>query len=465
VVRPVQPAADLSTRGYSPYRQPAVTCYTTCRFFSRGGFMNILLIGSGGREHALAWKIAASPLVERVYCAPGNAGIAREAECVALDCADHGAVIAFCRAKAIDFVVVGPEAPLVAGLVDDLEKEGIKTFGPTKAAARLEGSKGFTKDLCRANRIPTAAYERFEAAAPAKEYLRRMAAPIVVKADGLAAGKGVVVAATAAEAEAAVDLMFGGAPGPAGSAVVIEEFLTGEEASLFVLSDGDNVVPLATAQDHKRAFDGDAGPNTGGMGAVSPAAVMTPDLEHRALEEIVLPTLRAMKAMGAPYKGVLYAGLMITAQGPKLIEYNVRFGDPECQVLMVRLMSDLVPGLIAARDGMLKNFALRWYPDPALTVVMAAKGYPGDYAKGSAIAGLGEAEKIDGVEIFHAGTRRQDGHLLANGGRVLDVTASGKTFAEAHARAYAAVDKIVWPEGFCRRDIGARAVEREKPAG
>jgi phosphoribosylamine---glycine ligase len=426
--------------------------------------MNILLIGGGGREHALAWKIAASPLADRVYCAPGNAGIAREAECVALDCADHGAVIAFCRAKAIDFVVVGPEAPLVAGLVDDLESAGIKTFGPTKAAARLEGSKGFTKDLCRANNIPTAAYERFDAAAPAKEYLRRMAAPIVVKADGLAAGKGVVVAATIAEAEAAVDAVFGGALGDAGG-VVIEEFLAGEEASFFVLSDGENAVPLATAQDHKRAFDGDLGPNTGGMGAVSPAAVMTPALERRALDEIVLPTLRAMAAMGAAYKGVLYAGLMITAQGPKLIEYNVRFGDPECQVLMLRLMSDLVPALIAARDGMLKNFALRWYPEAALTVVMAAKGYPGDYAKGSVVGGLGEAEKIEGVEIFHAGTRKEDGRILANGGRVLDVTAAGTTFAEARARAYAAVDKIVWPEGFCRRDIGAGAVEREKPAG
>jgi len=423
--------------------------------------MNILLIGGGGREHALAWKIAASPLVDRVYCAPGNAGIAREAECIALDCADHGAVIACCQAKAIDFVVVGPEAPLVAGLVDDLEAAGVRTFGPTRAAARLEGSKGFTKDLCRANHIPTAAYERFDAAAPAKEYLRRMTAPIVIKADGLAAGKGVVVAATAAEAEAAVDTMFGGALGKAVGAVVIEEFLAGEEASLFVLSDGENAVPLATVQDHKRAFDGDLGPNTGGMGAVSPAPVMTPALERRALEEIVLPTLAAMKAMGAPYKGVLYAGLMITAQGPKLIEYNVRFGDPECQVLMPRLMSDLVPALIAARDGMLKNFALRWYPEVALTVVMAAKGYPGDYAKGSVIGGLGEAETIEGVEIFHAGTRREDGRILANGGRVLDITASGKTVAEARARAYAAVDRIVWPEGFCRRDIGARAVERE----
>ena len=427
--------------------------------------MNILLIGGGGREHALAWKIAASPLADRVYCAPGNAGIAREAECAALDCADHGAIIAFCRAKAIDFVVVGPEAPLVAGLVDDLEAAGIKTFGPTKAAARLEGSKGFTKDLCRANNIPTAAYARFDAAAPAKQYLRRMAAPIVVKADGLAAGKGVVVAATTDEAEAAVDMMFAGALGAAGRAIIIEELLVGEEASFFVLSDGENAVPLATAQDHKRAFDGDGGPNTGGMGAVSPAAVMTPALERRALDEIVLPTLSAMKAMGAPYKGVLYAGLMITGEGPKLIEYNVRFGDPECQVLMLRLMSDLVPALIAARDGMLKNFALRWFPEVALTVVMAAKGYPGDYAKGSVIGGLGEAEKIDGVEVFHAGTRKENGCILANGGRVLDVTAGGKTFAEARARAYAAVDKIVWPEGFCRRDIGARAVGREKTAG
>ena len=427
--------------------------------------MNILLIGGGGREHALAWKIAASPLADRVYCAPGNAGIAREAECAALDCADHGAIIAFCRAKAIDFVVVGPEAPLVAGLVDDLEAAGIKTFGPTKAAARLEGSKGFTKDLCRANNIPTAAYARFDAAAPAKEYLRRMAAPIVVKADGLAAGKGVVVAATTDEAEAAVDMMFAGALGAAGRAIIIEEVLVGEEASFFVLSDGENAVPLATAQDHKRAFDGDGGPNTGGMGAVSPAAVMTPALERRALDEIVLPTLSAMKAMGAPYKGVLYAGLMITGEGPRLIEYNVRFGDPECQVLMLRLMSDLVPALIAARDGMLKNFALRWFPEVALTVVMAAKGYPGDYTKGSVIGGLGEAEKIDGVEVFHAGTRKENGCILANGGRVLDVTAGGKTFAEARARAYAAVDKIVWPEGFCRRDIGARVVEREKTAG
>jgi len=427
--------------------------------------MNLLILGSGGREHALAWKLAASPLVDRLYCAPGNAGIASEAECVDLDHADHRAIIAFCGAKAIDFVVVGPEVPLVAGVVDDLEAAGIRTFGPTRAAARLEGSKSFTKDLCRAHGIPTAAYERFTAAAPAKAYIRRMGAPIVVKADGLAAGKGVVVAMTLAEAEAAVDAMLGGAPGAAGGAVVVEEFLPGEEASFFVLADGDNVVPLASAQDHKRAFDGDAGPNTGGMGAYSPAPVMTPALERRALDEIVLPTIRAMKAMGAPYKGVLYAGLMITGAGPKLIEYNVRFGDPECQVLMLRLMSDLLPALIAARDGMLGNFALRWYPDAALAVVMAAKGYPGSYPRGAEIAGLADAAAIEGVEIFHAGTRRDGGRILANGGRVLNVCALGKTVAQAQARAYAAVDRIVWPEGFCRRDIGGRAVEREKLSG
>jgi phosphoribosylamine---glycine ligase len=424
--------------------------------------MNILLLGSGGREHALAWKLAASPLADRLYCAPGNAGIAREAESVAIDLADHGAIIAFCKAKAIEFVVVGPEIPLVAGVVDALEAAGIRAFGPTKAAARLEGSKGFTKDLCRAHNIPTAAYERFTAAGPAKDYVRRMGAPIVVKADGLAAGKGVVVAMTQGEAEAAIDAIFGGALGQAGAEVVVEEFLTGEEVSFFVLTDGENVVPLATAQDHKRAFDGDSGPNTGGMGAYSPARVMTPGLEKRALDEIVMPTLRAMKAMGAPYRGVLYAGLMLTDSGPKLIEYNVRFGDPECQVLMLRLMSDLLPALMAARDGMLKNFALRWYPDVALTVVMATKGYPDDYPKGSAITGLDAAGTIDGVEIFHAGTRRDGSRVLADGGRVLDVCALGKTAAEAQARAYAAVDKIVWPEGFCRRDIGFRAVEREK---
>ena len=424
--------------------------------------MNILLLGSGGREHALAWKIAASPLVERLVCAPGNAGIARECELVALDVADHAAVIAFCRAQKIDLVVVGPEAPLCAGIVDDLAAAGIKAFGPSKVAARLEGSKGFTKDLCKANGIPTAAYERFTDAAAAKAYLRKEGAPIVVKADGLAAGKGVVVATSVAEAEAAVDMMFAGGLGEAGAEVVVEAFLQGEEASFFALCDGETAIPLASAQDHKRVFDGDQGPNTGGMGAYSPAPVMTPALSRRAMDEIVLPTVRAMKAMGAPYKGVLYAGLMITAEGPKLIEYNVRFGDPECQVLMLRLMSDLLPALLACCDGMLKNFDLRWHADAALTVVMAAKGYPGSYAKGSVIGGLEAAAAVEGVEIFHAGTSADGGRILANGGRVLDVSALGKTVGEAQARAYRAVDRIQWPEGFCRRDIGFRAIERER---
>jgi phosphoribosylamine--glycine ligase len=424
--------------------------------------MNILLLGSGGREHALAWKMAASPLADRLYCAPGNAGIAKEAECVALDVADHGAVIAFCRENRIDLVVVGPEAPLCAGIVGDLEAAGIKAFGPTRAAARLEGSKGFTKDLCRANGIPTAAYERFRAADPAKAYLRAHRAPIVVKADGLAAGKGVVVAQTVAEAEAAIDMMFGGGLGEAGGEVVIEEFLTGEEASFFALCDGATAIALTTAQDHKRAFDGDQGPNTGGMGAYSPAPNIDDAMSARVMAEIITPTLRAMQALGAPYKGVLYAGLMITADGPKLIEYNARFGDPETQVLMLRLMSDLVPALLASRDGQLKSFDLRWYPDPALTVVMAARGYPGEYARGSVIEGLDDAAKVEGVEIFHAGTKADGDRILANGGRVLDVSAIGKTVREAQARAYEAIARIRWPEGFYRHDIGWRAVEREK---
>ncbi len=424
--------------------------------------MNILLLGSGGREHALAWKMAASPLTDKLYCAPGNAGIAREAECVALDIADHAAVIAFCRRQGVDFVVVGPEAPLCAGIIDDLEAAGIKAFGPSKAAARLEGSKGFTKDLCRANGVPTAAYERFRAAAPAKAYTRARGAPIVIKADGLAAGKGVVVAQDLAEAEAAIDMMFGGGLGEAGGAVVVEEFLDGEEASFFALCDGETAIALTTAQDHKRAFDGDTGPNTGGMGAYSPAPNIDVATSLRVMNEIVQPTLRAMKAMGAPYKGVLYAGLMITREGPKLIEYNARFGDPETQVLMLRLMSDLVPALLAGCDGQLKSFDLRWYPDPALTVVMAAKGYPGNYARGTVIEGLDEAAAIEGVEIFHAGTKTEGGKILANGGRVLNVSAIGKTVREAQARAYEAVARIRWPDGFCRHDIGWRAVEREK---
>ncbi|MEA2905343.1 MAG: phosphoribosylamine---glycine ligase [Alphaproteobacteria bacterium] len=424
--------------------------------------MRILLLGSGGREHALAWKIAASPLLDKLYCAPGNAGIAQDCELAALDIADHAAVIAFCRAHKIDLVVVGPEAPLCAGIVDDLAAAGIKAFGPGKAAAQLEGSKGFTKDLCKANSIPTAAYERFTAAAPAKAYVRAQGAPIVVKADGLAAGKGVVVAQTVEEAEAAIDMMFAGVLGDAGAEVVIEEFLVGEEASFFALCDGETAIPLASAQDHKRVFDGDLGPNTGGMGAYSPAPVMTPEMTRRTMDEIVLPTVRAMKAKGMPYKGVLFAGLMITDSGPKLIEYNARFGDPECQVLMLRLMSDLVPALLACCDGVLKNFDLRWFPDAALTVVMAAKGYPGSYSKGSVIDGLQDAAAVEGVEIFHAGTKAEGGSIVANGGRVLDVCALGKTVGEARARAYQAVDRIRWVDGFCRRDIGFRAVARER---
>ena len=422
--------------------------------------MNILLLGSGGREHALAWKMAASPLVDRLYCAPGNAGIAQEAECVALDPTDHAAVIAFCKENKIDLVMVGPEAPLCAGIVDDLEAAGIKAFGPTRKAAQLEGSKGFTKDICRANNIPTAAYERFTAPEPAKDYIRKHGAPIVVKADGLAAGKGVVVAETIAQAEAAIDMMFDGGLGAAGAEVVIEEFLQGEEASFFALCDGTTAIALASAQDHKRALDNDQGPNTGGMGAYSPAPVMTDEMTRRTMSEIIEPTLHAMAAMGAPYKGVLFAGLMITKDGPKLIEYNVRFGDPETQVLMLRLMSDIVPALMAARDGVLKSFDLRWYDDAALTVVMAAKGYPGDYRKGSVIEGLEDAAKVEGAQIFHAGTKSDGAHILANGGRVLNVCAIGRSVAEAQRQAYAAVDRINWPDGFCRRDIGKRAVER-----
>ncbi len=423
--------------------------------------MNLLLLGSGGREHALAWKLANSPLVDRLYCAPGNAGIARDAELVGLDAADHAAVVDFCKAERVDFVVVGPEGPLVAGIVDDLEAAGIKAFGPRRAAARLEGSKAFAKDLCRAHAIPTAEYARFTAAAPAKAHVRQKGAPIVVKADGLAAGKGVVVAESVEEAEAAIDMMLSGGLGAAGAEIIIEECLAGEEASFFALCDGESAIPLASAQDHKRAFDGDRGPNTGGMGAYSPAPVMTEELSRRAMDEIVVPTLRAMKAIGAPFKGVLYAGLMITAQGPKLIEFNVRFGDPECQVLMLRLKSDLVPALIAARDGVLKSFDLRWHADVALAVVMAAKGYPGTYAKGSAIEGLDAAAAVEGVEIFHAGTKAEGGRILADGGRVLDVCALGRSVEAARERAYAAIEKIRWPQGFCRRDIGWRAVARD----
>jgi phosphoribosylamine---glycine ligase len=419
--------------------------------------MNILLLGSGGREHALAWKMAASPLTDRLFCAPGNAGIAQEAECVAVDVADHGAVIAFCPANRIDLVVVGPEAPLCAGIVDDLEAAGIKAFGPTKAAARLEGSKGFTKKLCQENGIPTAAGEPFDTEASAIAYVHSRNVPLVVKADGLAAGKGVIVPDTVGATVSAIGGIYRDVGGP----IVLEEKLEGEEASFFALCDGETAIALTTAQDHKRAFDGDQGPNTGGMGAYSPAPNIDDAMAARVMAEIITPTLRAMKAMGAPYKGVLYAGLMITTSGPKLIEYNARFGDPETQVLMLRLMSDLVPALLASRDGQLKSFDLRWYPDPALTVVMAAKGYPGSYARGSVIEGLDDAAKVEGVEIFHAGTKADGGRILANGGRVLNVSAIGKTVKEAQARAYEAIARIRWPEGFYRHDIGWRAVERE----
>jgi phosphoribosylamine--glycine ligase len=425
--------------------------------------MNILLLGGGGREHALAWKMAASALVDRLWCAPGNAGIAQEAELVPLDLADHAAVIAFCRDNKVDFVVVGPEAPLVAGLVDDLLAASIKAFGPSKAAARLEGSKGFTKDLCRKYGIPTAAYERFSAAEAAKAYARARGAPIVVKADGLAAGKGVVVAETIEEAEAAIDMMFAGGLGAAGAEVIVEEFLEGEEVSFFALCDGETALPLASAQDHKRVYDGDRGPNTGGMGAYSPAPIMTDALQQRIMTEIIGPTLAAMREAGSPYRGVLFAGLMIADSGPKLIEYNVRFGDPECQVLMLRLQSDLVPALVACVDGALRNFDLRWRSSAALNVVMASRGYPGEYPKGSRIDGIADAAALPGVEIFHAGTEMRDGAVVAAGGRVLNVCGTGTSVAEAQARAYAAVDRIRWPEGFCRRDIGWRAIARETP--
>ena len=424
--------------------------------------MHILLLGSGGREHALAWKIAASPLVTKLWCAPGNAGIAREAECVPLDIADHEAVIAFCKANAVEFVVVGPETPLAAGIVDDLGRAGIKAFGPSKMAAQLEGSKGFTKDLCAEFGIPTAAYRRFDNEAGALAYVRAQGAPIVIKADGLAAGKGVVVAKTLREAEDAVAMMFAGHFGAAGAEVVIEEFLAGREVSFFALCDGETALPLASAQDHKRVFDRDQGPNTGGMGAYSPTPFVTSEIHDQIMSRIISPTVAGMKARGAPFRGVLYAGVMLTEQGPKLFEYNVRFGDPECQVLMLRMMSDIVPAFLAACDGELKHFNLRWYPEAAITVVMAAKGYPGDYRKGSRIEGLDDAAKIDGVEIFHAGTLEKDGAILANGGRVLNVCALGKTVTEAQARAYAAIDRINWPDGFCRRDIAWQAVEQER---
>ncbi|WP_289032495.1 phosphoribosylamine--glycine ligase [uncultured Roseibium sp.] len=423
--------------------------------------MNVLLIGSGGREHALAWALANSPLLNTLYAAPGNAGIGEVATLVSLDATDHAAVIEFCQEKQIDLVVVGPEAPLVAGLVDDLEAAGIKAFGPSKAAAQLEGSKAFTKGVCDEADIPTAGYGRFDQKEEALAYIREKGVPIVVKADGLAAGKGVVVAMSEEDALEAVEACFDGSFGEAGAEVVIEEFLEGEEASFFVIVDGATPLPLATAQDHKRAFDGDTGPNTGGMGAYSPAPVMNEEMIERTMREIIEPTVATMAKRGTPFKGVLYAGLMITADGPKLIEYNTRFGDPECQVMMLRLKDDILTLMLASAEGTLKNVSARWHDDVALTVVMAANGYPGSYEKGTEIRGLAEASSDADVEVFHAGTKSSDGKVLANGGRVLNITARGKTVKEARERAYAAVEKVDWPDGFCRSDIGWRAIERE----
>src|SRR6516165_4091280 len=424
--------------------------------------MHVLLIGSGGREHALAWAISASPLLSKLYCAPGNPGIAELAECVDLDVADHARVVQFCIRNAIALVVIGPEAPLVAGLVDDLAAAGIKAFGPRKAAARLEGSKAFTKELCRDYAIPTGAYASFSDAGAAKAYLATQRLPIVVKADGLAAGKGVTIAATEAEAERAVDACFAGAFGAAGGRIVIEEFLEGEEVSVFALVDGVTVLPLATAQDHKRAGRGDSGPNTGGMGAYSPTPLMSEEMLQRTLDEIIRPTIAAMRQRGTPFTGVLYLGVMITKDGPKLFEYNVRFGDPECQVLVMRLKSDLLAALLATTDAVLKSFSLRWHDDSALVVVMAANGYPGAYIKDTPIRGLERAAAVEGVQIFHAGTRREGERLLAAGGRVLNIAARGRTLKQAQERAYAAVAKIDWPGGFYRPDIGWRALAREK---
>ena len=424
--------------------------------------MNILLIGSGGREHALAWAIARSALCSTLYCAPGNAGIAQEAEIVALDVTDARDVIRFCNVQGVRLVVVGPEAPLVAGLADELRGAGIKTFGPSAAAARLEGSKGFTKDICAKYNIPTGAYGRFSTEAEALAYLAAHPAPIVVKADGLAAGKGVTVAMTDAEAQAAVKDIFAGKFGAAGAECVIEEYLDGEEASFFALCDGRAAIAFGSAQDHKRVGEGDTGPNTGGMGAYSPAPVMTDEMCQRTMDEIIIPTMKAMAAEGCPFQGVFFAGLMVTAKGPQLIEYNVRFGDPECQVLMMRLKDDIVTLMLAACDETLDKVSVRWRDEAALTVVMAAKGYPGDVEKGSEIRNLEAAAQDPAVHIFHAGTRADGGKVLANGGRVLNVTARAASVSEAQALAYRAVDAIDWPEGFCRRDIGWRAIEREK---
>jgi phosphoribosylamine--glycine ligase len=426
--------------------------------------MRILVIGSGGREHALAWAIAKSPRCEKLFVMPGNGGTGGFAENVAVDITDHAAVIGFALESKVDFVVIGPDAPAVAGLGDDVRAAGLLCFGPSKAAAQLEGSKAFTKQLCDEAKVPTAAYGRFDNESDALAYVHDQGAPIVIKADGLAAGKGVTVAMTMEEAADAVRDCFSGAFGESGSTVVIEEYLEGEEASIFALCDGESVVMLPSAQDHKRVWDGDRGPNTGGMGAYSPAPVMTPEVTAQVENEIILPSVRRMAERGTPFTGVLFAGIMVTSKGPKLIEYNVRFGDPECQVLMLRLKSDVLDLLEATARGTLKSVTPEFSDEVALTVVLAAKGYPVKPETGSEIRGI-KGQDDDKLMVFHAGTLRRDGKLIANGGRVLNVTALGRTVGEARDRAYAEVDRIDWPEGFCRRDIGWRAVERElKPA-
>ncbi len=425
--------------------------------------MRVLVVGSGGREHALCWAIAKSPKCKKLYCAPGNAGIAKVAECVDIGADDIDDLVCFAIENDIDFVVVGPEAPLVAGLVDQLMKSGIKAFGPSAQAAKIEGSKGFMKDLCAKYNIPSGYYDRFDEPDAAKEYILRKRAPIVVKADGLAAGKGVILCRNENEAYAAIDhIMAERAFGEAGDEVVIEEFLRGEEASFFALVDGEHALPLLSAQDHKSAHDGGEGPNTGGMGAYSPAPVITGKMAKTIMNTIILPTVEAMAAEGVPYKGVLYAGLMITNDGPKVLEFNARFGDPETQPLILQLKSDLLEALLACAEGRLDKLKLKWRDEAALTVVMAANGYPGYYEKGAQIKGLEKAEELDNVVVFHAGTVADGPNVFANGGRVLGVTALGKTVADAQKLAYQAVDLIDWPEGFCRRDIGWRTIKRRK---